>query len=103
MSFGSRLKELRISKGISQLELARFLNLSANTISQYETGKRFPDQNGIVTICRYFNISSDYLLGLSDQKRPSDETHGHLYINLEQQNAIYDLILAFKNNEGQLW
>ena len=84
---------------MSQVELARSLGLSANTISQYETGKRFPDQNGIIMICRFFNVSADFLLGLSELKRLSDDTQNNTLLNQKQQNAINDLISAFKNSE----
>ena len=70
MSFGSRIKEMRIEKHLSQSSLAAELGVSTNTISQYETDKRFPDQAGIINICHYFQISSDYLLGLSKIPRP---------------------------------
>ena len=57
-----RLKEIRTSKGISQLKLAMYLNMSQNTISRYETGEREPGINELIKIADYFNISIDYLL-----------------------------------------
>ncbi len=57
-----RLKEIRKSKGISQLKLAIDLNMSQNTISRYETGEREPGINELIKICDYFDISIDYLL-----------------------------------------
>ncbi len=57
-----RLKELRKSKGISQLKLALALNTNQNTISRYETGEREPDINTLIQIADYFNVSIDYLL-----------------------------------------
>lgn len=99
MNFGFCLKTLRLENNMSQVELARSLGLSANTISQYETGKRFPDQNGIIMICRFFNVSADFLLGLSELKRLSDDTQNNTLLNQKQQNAINDLISAFKNSE----
>lgn len=71
MSFGSRIKTLRNEKRMSQAELASALGVSTNAVSQYETDKRFPDQKCIVKICRFFDVSSDYLLGLSDIPRAS--------------------------------
>lgn len=99
MDFGCRLKTLRLEKKLSQAKLAQALGLSANTISQYENGKRFPDQKGIITICRYFNISADYLFGLSDQKRQTNDILKGSPLNEKQQNAISDLLLAFRNCE----
>ena len=57
-----RLKELRKSKGISQLKLALDLNSNQNTISRYETGEREPGINELIKIADYFNVSVDYLL-----------------------------------------
>ena len=57
-----RLKEIRKSKGISQLKLALDLNTSQNTISRYETGEREPSITELKKIADYFEISIDYLL-----------------------------------------
>lgn len=57
-----RLKEIRKSKGISQLKLALDLNTNQNTISRYETGEREPGINELIKIADYFNVSLDYLL-----------------------------------------
>lgn len=57
-----RLKEVRKSKGISQLKLAMDLNTNQNTISRYETGEREPGINELIKIADYFNVSIDYLL-----------------------------------------
>lgn len=61
-----RLKEIRKSKGISQLKTAMDLNMSQNTISRYETGEREPGINELIKIADYFNISIDYLLERTD-------------------------------------
>ena len=57
-----RLKEIRKSKGISQLKMAMDLNTNQNTISRYETGEREPGLNELIKIADYFNVSIDYLL-----------------------------------------
>ena len=57
-----RLKEIRKSKGISQLKLAMDLNTNQNTISRYETGEREPGIAELIRIADYFNVSVDYLL-----------------------------------------
>lgn len=61
-----RLKEIRKSKGISQLKMAMDLNMSQNTISRYETGEREPGINELIKIANYFNVSIDYLLDRTD-------------------------------------
>ena len=61
-----RLKYLRTEKHITQEELARSCNISLRTLKYYEAGERVPDAEVIVRFCKYFDISADYLLGLSD-------------------------------------
>ncbi len=61
-----RLKEIRRSKGISQLKLAMDLNTNQNTISRYETGDREPGIGELIKIADYFNVSVDYLLERTD-------------------------------------
>ncbi|MBO5746626.1 MAG: helix-turn-helix transcriptional regulator [Clostridia bacterium] len=66
MNFATRLKELRKSKKITQLMLALELKTNQNTISRYETGEREPGINEIIAIANYFNVSVDYLLGVTN-------------------------------------
>ncbi len=61
-----KLRELRKSKGVSQLKLALDLNTNQNTISRYETGEREPGINELIMIANYFNVSVDYLLERTD-------------------------------------
>lgn len=67
--FSKRLKELRIEKELSQSELARDLKLSNRTISMYEHGNSEPSIKTLINIAHYFNVTTDYLVGLSDIKR----------------------------------
>ena len=61
-----RLKELRKSKGMSQLMLAFKLNTNQNTISRYENGEREPGLSDLIKIADFFNVSLDYLLERTD-------------------------------------
>ena len=61
-----RLKELRISRGISQLKLALDLNMNQNSISRYENGVRQADYETLIAFADYFNVSIDYLLERTD-------------------------------------
>jgi transcriptional regulator with XRE-family HTH domain len=64
MTFGGRLRELRIEKGISQEELAKTLGVKPQTVSRWEKDFREPDHYYTVEIAKYFNVTTDYLLGL---------------------------------------
>ena len=61
-----RLKELRLSKGLSQLKLAMDLGINQNTISRYESGIRQADYQTLIRIADYFAVSIDYLLERTD-------------------------------------
>lgn len=80
---GQRLRELRENREISQIELARYLNISNTTLSQYETGKRVPSDEIKIKIADYFNVSIDYLLGRTD----ISEMAGKIYPNTETAMA----------------
>ena len=65
-----RIKALREDNDITQSAIANHLSIAQNTYSQYENGKREIPINMLVKICKYFDVSSDYILGLTDKKRP---------------------------------
>lgn len=65
---GDRMKSLRIEKGLTQGELARQLNLSVTAISHYEGGSREPNSNIIILYSKFFGVSTDYILELSEFK-----------------------------------
>lgn len=67
VNFGIRLRELRKEKGLNQLELARVLGVSKTTICQYETNKQEPTLTLLVETAKYFNVTTDYLLGLENE------------------------------------
>lgn len=64
-----RLKELREERRLNQEGLALKLNVSQSTISAYEIGERTPDLETLIAIANFFNVSLDYLAGLSDLKQ----------------------------------
>lgn len=66
MKFKDRLKELRIAKGLSQMQLSKALKVSQSAIAKWELGKTEPTASAIVSIALYFQESADYLLGLID-------------------------------------
>ncbi|EAC3356836.1 XRE family transcriptional regulator [Listeria monocytogenes] len=63
MNIGKRISELRNKKGISQLQLAKDLNVSRSTVSMWETNKCAIKNERIIQLADYFNVTTDYLLG----------------------------------------
>lgn len=64
--FSSRLKELRLSKGLSLMVLAKAIGVSDIAISRWENEQRIPNIENLKSLAVYFSVSADYLLGLSD-------------------------------------
>ncbi|MBL1228727.1 helix-turn-helix transcriptional regulator [Enterococcus sp. BWB1-3] len=89
--FASRLKEKRESKGLTQTELASILGYkNYTTISKWESGDSLPRGRELKILAEFFNISSDYLLGIEKEiKSSSIET---IYNKLEppRQKVVLD-------------
>ena len=64
--FAQRIKELRLKNDLTQKDLSDFLVVTPKTVSFYELGQRMPPANVLMTIAEKFNVSVDYLLGLTD-------------------------------------
>lgn len=77
MDFGVKLKKLRTERNLTQLQMAEILETSKSNISKYEAGSVEPSLDTIEKLANYFCVSSDYLLGLSNEglgnKQPDDK------------------------------
>ena len=65
-TFNKRLKELRLQKKLSQDRLADKTGISQSAIGNWEIGKGIPAATAIITLARFFEVTTDYLLGESD-------------------------------------
>ncbi len=66
MNFKTRLKELRLEKNVSQLEVAKMLNMSKMAVSHWEKGNSEPSIEQLKILAAYFDVSIDYLVGYID-------------------------------------
>ena len=64
--FSERLVQLRKENGLTQVELAKILNTTQRRISYMESGKVEPDLSTLVLLSNYFEVSTDYLIGIKD-------------------------------------
>lgn len=64
--FAERLKELRIEKKLTQDKLAEETGLSQAALANWERGKRSPAAYAIITLAKFFGVTTDYLLGVTD-------------------------------------
>ena len=65
-NLSERLRELRAKHNVTQAKLSDNCDIALRSLRYYESGERIPDGNTIIKLCTYFNVSADYLLGLSD-------------------------------------
>ena len=65
-TFGQRLKELRLQKSLTQKDVADYLKITVTAYQNYEYDKREMGITSLTTLSHYFNVSVDYLIGLSD-------------------------------------
>lgn len=68
---GDRLKSLRTRKGYTHAELAELLDVGTRQIARYESKETDPSSEIVTRIAAVFNVSSDYLLGLTDDPSPA--------------------------------
>lgn len=62
----NRIRELRKEKGMSQVSLSTAVEVAQVTVSQYECGRSYPSVKALLKMAEIFDVSVDYLLGLSD-------------------------------------
>ncbi len=90
-NFANQLKELRQEKSISQNQIANQLNIAVSTYANWEQGRTEPNIMYIKQIASCFNVSTDFLLGLSDDfgnviNNTLNETENYLVNQLRQLN-----------------
>ena len=64
--YGQRIKELRQEKNLTQKQFADMLNTTQSTVGKYEREELQPNIDAIIKICKTFDVTADYLLGLED-------------------------------------
>ena len=67
LSLGERVKNLREDADLNQTELGKRVGMTQRKISYIECGKCEPSIDDIIAFCRFFKVTSDYFLGLSDK------------------------------------
>lgn len=89
---GEIIKKLRISRNISQPELAEMLGISPSMMGMIEQGRRKPSDDAKLKICEIFNVSMDYLMGRTTMKNPTREIEVELS-KLNLSSDEYDTLL----------
>lgn len=84
---GTRIKEIRLQRGLTQKALALRINKSISAISSYETNVQMPPLDVLISIARAFNVTLDYLVGMDTG--PTFTTKGFS----DSQKEIIDLLI----------
>ena len=83
MTVGDRIKSLRNEAGYTRVELAEKLGMPQTTLRNYENNAREPGHDFLIKIAKEFNVTTDYLLGLSEKTNATIENYdGKYLINL---------------------
>ncbi len=86
-----RIKQLRLSRGMTQTELAKLMSVTRSSVNAWEMGISVPTAAKLVELSLFFNVSVDYLLGLDGA-----ETVRLDELDEEQKHIIYSLLSYFK-------
>lgn len=93
IDIGTRIKDLRNARRMTQAKFAERINVTKSTVSAYENGTRFPSYDVLIRIARLFKVSTDNLLGYSE-KSVVDVTG----LTRKQINVIQDVVITYKRH-----
>lgn len=95
--FSIKLKQLRTEKRLTQPELAKIIGYSNSIISDWENNKAKPTSTAIITLAKFFNVTTDYLLGLENEDGTKIKTTEEQQIQLvarSKENKVKQFILT---------
>lgn len=102
MRFSDTLKELREKNGYTQHRLGELLHISKNSISHYELGKSMPDISILVEMTDIFNVSLDYLLGLTDFNLSKDLLNKSFDKGIKVGSVIESILRLDKEHKNDM-
>jgi len=95
--FGERLKELRESRGLTQEEMGKRVGRSKSVICSYEGNIKFPPMDVLSNIALLFNVSTDYLVGISKAEMLSLDG-----LTKSQCTVLENLVEIFRNDSKKI-
>ena len=103
-----RLTALRLAAGAAQDKVAQDLHMTRSSYSSYETGRRMPPVEVLAPLAQYYNTTTDYILGISDERTPIPklDERGRALVRLYQEadsrgrDTIYRIALQEKIQYG---
>ena len=70
MSYRTRMRNIREDRDLTQAEVGKVIQKSQQGYNHIETGRAELKIDDLIKLCQFYNVSSDYLIGLSNEKRP---------------------------------
>lgn len=105
MTFGDKLREARLQKGLTQEQLAQQIGVAKSTLTGYEKGNREPDVFKIKRILEILEVDSDYLLGVSREPEQQEATEygpeGYTLLNSESKKIVDTLVVQLLELQDQ--
>lgn len=100
---GGRIRELRKEMDCTQNKLADVLGVTQDSISLWENDKRIPDTQYIVAMAKFFDVTTDYLLGLTDEYRSVRFNEENRRLNLPpEENMLLKKYRGMSDKEKAL-
>lgn len=97
-----KIRQLRISKGITQKELAEAIHVTPSAISQYENERAQPSRENMALLAEYFNVSVAYIEGTSQIEKFEDQMNEEYVNGLAVQNFIEKCLCVAQSDRGHL-
>jgi transcriptional regulator with XRE-family HTH domain len=97
-SFGERLRNLRLSRGLSQGDLAKRIGKSISMIGMYENSARMPSYETLIRFAKTFNVTTDYLLGVEASKIDAFDFGG---LTDSQVKSVFTMIDEYRKANGR--
>ena len=95
----TRIKELRLEKHLTQKILAEYLGANQTTLSKIENGASIPDALLLIDLSRFFRVSTDYILYLSDERTNADSLLADNMHNLKKYQRLISLYQKMNNKQ----
>lgn len=96
INISTKLSELRKEKGVTQEEVAMALEVSNKTVSKWESGSSAPDISMLAELAKYYNVSTDTLLGLAGERKGTRQVIANEFKGLDRQQTTYKIFELIK-------
>lgn len=95
----TRIKELRLEKNLTQKVLGERLGATQTTLSKIESGASMPDAMLLISMSRFFKVSTDYILYLSEERANADSLLADNMYNLKKYQRLIALYQKMNNKQ----